>query len=94
MSAENQTRARRSVHQGDAWFVNYIGHPIHGTAAGLIWLDHTTHRDARLSLKAGYWASRGKAAAYTAIRPDAPTVGAREPAAAAKTVIVKASPNL
>jgi hypothetical protein len=52
---------------GDAWFVNYIGHPIHGTAAALIWLDHTTHRDERLSLSGSYWASRGKAAAYTAV---------------------------
>jgi hypothetical protein len=52
---------------GDPWFVNYIGHPIHGTAAALIWLDHTTHRDERLSLARSYWASRGKAAAYTAV---------------------------
>ena len=25
---------------GDDWEVNYIGHPIHGAAAGFIWLDH------------------------------------------------------
>ena len=22
------------------WFINYIGHPIHGAAAGVLWLDH------------------------------------------------------
>jgi hypothetical protein len=27
---------------GDAWWVNYIGHPIHGAASGFIWLDHET----------------------------------------------------
>ena len=25
---------------GDSRRVNYIGHPIHGAASGLIWLDH------------------------------------------------------
>jgi len=36
----------RSVHipdqweDTDSWPVNYIGHPIHGAAAGYIWLDH------------------------------------------------------
>lgn len=24
----------------DRWYVNYVGHPIHGAAAGFIWLDH------------------------------------------------------
>jgi hypothetical protein len=57
----------RQWEDADSWWVNYIGHPIHGSAAGLIWLDHTTHRDERLSLKKSYWSSRGKAAAYTAV---------------------------
>jgi hypothetical protein len=25
---------------GDRWYVNYFGHPVHGGAAGFIWLDH------------------------------------------------------
>jgi hypothetical protein len=25
---------------GDAWLVNYIGHPIQGAAVGYIWVDH------------------------------------------------------
>jgi len=25
----------------DSWMVNYVGHPIHGAAAGIVWLDHS-----------------------------------------------------
>jgi hypothetical protein len=50
----------------DAWWVNYIGHPIHGAAAGLIWLDHGAGHDVPFGEKA-YWTSRGRAAAYSAI---------------------------
>jgi hypothetical protein len=50
---------------GDAWGVNYIGHPIHGAAASRIWLDHTDH-DPRFDNTAAYWASRGMAAAWAA----------------------------
>src|SRR5689334_12247525 len=45
----------------DPWAVNYIGHPLHGAAAGRIWLDHTRHRDERISLSSKYWKSRGRA---------------------------------
>ena len=37
----------RSVHipvdweDDDSWFVNYVGHPIHGAAAGYLWRDAT-----------------------------------------------------
>lgn len=24
----------------DRWLVNYVGHPIHGAAAGYLWLEH------------------------------------------------------
>lgn len=51
----------------DSWWVNYIGHPIHGAAAGLIWLDHSTQGEARISLRSSYWASRGRAAAFSAV---------------------------
>jgi hypothetical protein len=51
----------------DSWMVNYIGHPIHGAAAGIIWLDHGPDRDVALGLDKGYWASRGRAAAFSAL---------------------------
>ena len=50
----------------DSWLVNYLGHPVHGAAAGLVWLDHTGHATSRLSLKPSYWASRGWGAAFIA----------------------------
>src|SRR5262245_8664686 len=34
----------------DAWWVNYIGHPIHGAAAGYIWLDHDPNAPVEISL--------------------------------------------
>src|SRR6476659_7492589 len=30
----------RTWEDGDSWFVNYIGHPIHGAASGRVWIDH------------------------------------------------------
>lgn len=48
----------------DTWWVNYIGHPIHGAAAGLIWLEHGPQRDTPLGGAKAYWASRGIAAGY------------------------------
>jgi len=49
---------------GDGWFVNYIGHPIHGAAAGRIWLDHTPlDRDPPFGT-AAYWKSRAIASAW------------------------------
>jgi hypothetical protein len=50
----------------DAWWVNYIGHPIHGAAAGYIWLDHEPHAPTEIALKPEYWSSRGRAAAWSA----------------------------
>jgi hypothetical protein len=56
----------RTWNDGDSWAVNYIGHPIHGAAAGFIWLDHDTKgRELALGSK-DYWASRGRAAAWAA----------------------------
>jgi hypothetical protein len=48
----------------DAWWVNYIGHPIHGAAAGYIWLDHERGAPVDISLSRRYWASRGRATAW------------------------------
>jgi hypothetical protein len=61
---------RRSVripHQwedSDAWWVNYIGHPIHGAAAGYIWLNHDPGAPTEIGLNRHYWATRGQAAAW------------------------------
>jgi hypothetical protein len=50
----------------DAWWVNYIGHPIHGAAAGYIWLDHDPGAPAELVSNARYWSSRLRAFAWSA----------------------------
>ena len=53
----------------DAWWVNYIGHPIHGAAAGYSWLDHEAGAPAEITWRREYWSSRartlGWAAAYS-----------------------------
>jgi hypothetical protein len=52
---------------GDSPFVNYIGHPIHGAAAGFVWLDHEDGaHDPELGFSRAYWASRGRATAWAA----------------------------
>lgn len=51
---------------GDGWFVNYVGHPVHGAAAGYIWLDHDPHGWTDTSFGRSYWASRGRAALWSA----------------------------
>jgi hypothetical protein len=59
-------RLPRQWNDTDAWWVNYIGHPIHGAAAGYIWLDHDPNAPSRFSTNRGYWATRGRAAAWAA----------------------------
>jgi hypothetical protein len=50
----------------DAWWVNYIGHPIHGAAAGYIWLDHERAPRPEIGLTSSYWSSRARATAWAA----------------------------
>ena len=50
----------------DDWWVNYIGHPIHGAAAGYIWLDHEPAAPTEFNTSSKYWASRGRAMAWSA----------------------------
>jgi hypothetical protein len=50
----------------DSFWINYLGHPIHGAAAGLIWLDHGEHESSRLSLERSYWTSRARSTAFMA----------------------------
>src|SRR5215204_1206710 len=51
----------------DTWWVNYIGHPIHGAAAGYIWIDHERDAPADISLQRKYWSTRGRATAWAAV---------------------------
>ena len=63
-------RSVRMPHQwedSDAWWVNYIGHPIHGAAAGYIWIEHEPSDPADLSLTRRYWMSRARATAWTTV---------------------------
>jgi hypothetical protein len=61
-------RLPRKWRDGDGWFVNYVGHPIHGAAAGRTWLNsHPTARSLELRKSKEYWASRAKAAQWAAI---------------------------
>lgn len=59
-------RAPAQWEDSDAWWVNYLGHPIHGAAAGYIWLEHERDAPSEISLDRGYWGSRGRAAAWAA----------------------------
>ncbi len=53
---------------GDGWFVNYIGHPIHGAAAGVVWTLHDpVSRDAEFGLNRRYWATRWRPLTWSAI---------------------------
>jgi len=51
----------------DPWPVNYLGHPIHGAAAGYLWLEHDPNAPTRIEFDNRYWASRGRAAAFAAV---------------------------
>src|SRR5215212_5750923 len=33
-------RVPRQWEDTDPWLLNYIGHPIHGAAAGFVWIEH------------------------------------------------------
>jgi hypothetical protein len=60
-------RIPRTWEDSDAWWVNYIGHPIHGAAARYISVDHDRAAPAEISLSRGYWGSRGRAAAWVSL---------------------------
>jgi len=50
----------------DPWLVNYVGHPIHGAAAGYLWVEHDPKAPVTIEFDNRYWASRGRAAAFAA----------------------------
>jgi hypothetical protein len=60
-------RIPRQWDDTDSWWVNYIGHPIHGAAAGYIWLDHEPHAPVSISLDSRYWSSRARSMAWSAV---------------------------
>lgn len=60
-------RLPRQWEDTDAWWVNYIGHPIHGAAAGYIWLDNDPNAPSRIGWNKRYWATRGQATAWAAV---------------------------
>lgn len=63
---------RRSVkvpqhwEDSDSWPVNYVGHPIHGAAAGYVWLEHDADAPSEMGAGGPYWSSRAKALAWAA----------------------------
>jgi len=59
-------RVPRQWEDSDNWWVNYIGHPIHGAAAGYVWLDHDRRAPHDISLSSSYWVSRAYALAWAA----------------------------
>jgi hypothetical protein len=60
-------RIPRQWTDSDPWEVNYIGHPIHGAAAGYLWLDADPGAPPELSLSGEYWWSRGRATIWTVV---------------------------
>src|SRR5687767_13407087 len=57
-------RVPRQWDDSDPWVINYVGHPIHGAAAGYIWLDHEPGAPPDITLSGKYWASRARAMAW------------------------------
>jgi hypothetical protein len=60
-------RIPKTWEDGDSSLVNYIGHPMHGAAAGFLWLDHEDGaHDPEIGFSRAYWGSRGRATAWAA----------------------------
>lgn len=58
----------RDWDDGDSVAVNYIGHPIHGAAAGYLYRDAAGVRGSgRFGLSTSYWATMGKSAAFIGV---------------------------
>ena len=63
---QHSVRMPRQWEDTDAWYVNYVGHPIHGAAAGYNWLDHGPDGDVPFGKSPRYWAAKGRATAWAA----------------------------
>jgi hypothetical protein len=60
-------RVPRAWEDSDSWLVNYIGHPVHGAAAGFVWREHDpVSRDAPFSLNGRYWGTRWRPLVFSA----------------------------
>jgi hypothetical protein len=63
---------RRSVRRpqgwndGNPWTVNYIGHSIHGAAAGFVWIDAQRNPKNAPGYSREFWLSHGQAALWAA----------------------------
>ena len=68
---EDYTRSVRTPtrwEDGDPWIINYLGHPIHGAAAGFLWQEHDpVMKTATFGLDSHYWATRWRPLVYSAI---------------------------
>jgi hypothetical protein len=54
-------KAPKAWEDGDPWIVNYVGHPIHGAAAGFIWIEQDpTSRKPQIGLGLDYWKTRAR----------------------------------
>ena len=61
-------RVPDSWEDGDNWLVNYVGHPLHGAAAGLLWSAHDPAvREARFGLTKRYWSTRWRPLVWSAL---------------------------
>jgi hypothetical protein len=60
-------RLPKTWEDGDPWLVNYVGHPIHGAAAGRGWLLNHPDADVEIGLSKRYWVSRAHATAWAAV---------------------------
>jgi hypothetical protein len=59
-------RVPQKWEDSDSWWVNYIGHPIHGAAAGYVWLDHDSNAPVEIGLSRRYWVTRAQSTAWIA----------------------------
>jgi hypothetical protein len=58
----------RDWDDGDSVAVNYVGHPIHGAAAGYLYRDAAGVRGSgRFGLSTSYWATMGKSTAFIGV---------------------------
>jgi hypothetical protein len=61
-------RAPKTWEDGDSWLVNYIGHPIHGAAAGFVWMEmDPKSREPQIGLGIDYWKTRARPVIASAI---------------------------
>jgi hypothetical protein len=64
----SSVRMPKTWSDGDGSLVNYIGHPIHGAAAGFVFLKHDPRSGKeQFGLSAGYWKTRWRPTVFAAL---------------------------